>query len=153
MQIKIYDTKSGPAASPWSGRSQLQNVNGQGKVLTLGRCTSWALGKSTALAAIPLPNRPALLTGHGSDFHAWELELHEIGTHIQLAQVQSKNSMATKLGLPRLYQQDEYHAIAVQLDGCLNKWEKSLPDDWRLQNMHMIHDRRARAERYLLHFR
>ncbi|OTA07477.1 Zn2Cys6 transcriptional regulator [Trichoderma parareesei] len=97
--------------------------------------------------------RPALLTGHGSDFHAWELELHEIGTHIQLAQVQSKNSMATKLGLPRLYQQDEYHAIAVQLDGCLNKWEKSLPDDWRLQNMHMIHDRRARAERYLLHFR
>ncbi|TFB05393.1 hypothetical protein CCMA1212_002667 [Trichoderma ghanense] len=121
--------------------------------VALERCTSWALGKSTALAAIPLPNRPALPTGHRADFHAWELELHEIGTHIQLAQVQSRNSMAAKLGLPRLYQQDEYHAIAVQLDGCLNKWEKTLPDDWRLQNMHMVHDRRARAERYLLHFR
>jgi hypothetical protein len=84
---------------------------------------------------------------------AWELELHEIGTQIQLAQVQSRNDLAAKLGLPRLYQQDEYHAIAVQLDGCLNKWEKSLPDDWKLEKVQMIRDRSARAEGYLLHFR
>lgn len=119
----------------------------------MSRCTSWALGKSSALAAIPLPNIPALRTGGGAELHAWELELYEIGSQIQLAQAQSRNNLAAKLGLPRLYQQDEYHAIAVQLDGCLNKWEKNIPDDWKLQNVQMIHDRSARAERYLLHFR
>ncbi|KAF5139451.1 Sorbicillinoid biosynthetic cluster transcription factor sor3 [Metarhizium anisopliae] len=107
------------------------------QMLNILGCTSWALGKSSALAAIPLLNRPAIPTGNSAELCAWELELHEIGTQIQ-------NNLAARLGLPRLYQQDEYHVIVVQLDGCLTKWEESPPDDWKLS---------ARAERYSLHFR
>jgi hypothetical protein len=81
------------------------------------------------------------------------LELHEIGNQIQLAQTQTRNSLAARLGLPRLYQQDEYHAVAVQLGACLNKWENDLPSDWKLQNLQKIVDRTSRAERYLLHLR
>lgn len=92
-------------------------------------------------------------TDSGAEHHGWELELHEIGTQIQLAQSQSRNPLTTKLGLPRLYQHDEYHAIAVQLDGCLTRWECRLPDSWRVHNVHNIGDRSARVERYLLHFR
>jgi hypothetical protein len=57
------------------------------------------------------------------------------------------------LGLPRLYQQDEYHAVAVQLDACLNKWENELPDEWKLQNLKSVADRTSRAELYVLHLR
>lgn len=81
------------------------------------------------------------------------LELHEIGNQIQLAQTQTRNSLAARLGLPRLYQQDEYHDVAVQLDACLNKWENALPSDWKLQNLAKVIDRTSRAERYLLHLR
>lgn len=83
----------------------------------------------------------------------WGLELHEICNQIQLAQTQTRNTLAARLGLPRLYQQDEYHAVAVQLDACLNKWEDGLPDSWKLQNLPKAVDRASRAERYLLHLR
>lgn len=80
-------------------------------------------------------------------------ELHDIGNKIQLAQTQIRNRVASNLGLPRLYQQDEYHAVAVQLDACLNKWESTLPDDWKAQNLRVFGDRKSRVERYLLHLR
>jgi hypothetical protein len=80
-------------------------------------------------------------------------ELHEIGNQIQLAQTQTRNALAARLGLPRLYQQDDYHAVAVQLDACLNKWENGLPSDWTLENLNKVVDRTSRAERYLLHLR
>lgn len=83
----------------------------------------------------------------------WALDLHEIGNQIHLAQTQTQNSLAVRLGLPRLYQQDEYHAVAVQLDACLNKWENNLPSDWKLQNLQKVVDRTSRAERCLLHLR
>jgi hypothetical protein len=80
-------------------------------------------------------------------------ELHEIGNQIQLAQAQCRNRAASGLGLPRLYQQDEYHAVAVQLDACLNRWESALPDDWKAHNLRAVVDRKPLVERYLLHLR
>jgi hypothetical protein len=80
-------------------------------------------------------------------------ELHEIGNQIQLAQTQIRNCASSALGLPRLYQQDEYHAVAVQLDDCLNKWESALPEDWKAQNIRAVGDRKLVVERYLLHLR
>jgi hypothetical protein len=81
------------------------------------------------------------------------LEFHEIGNQIQLAQTQTRLGVAAKLGLPRLYQQEEYHAVAVQLDASLNKWEKSLPTHLKRQNLASIVDKKSRTEGYLLHLR
>ncbi|RHZ63907.1 putative transcription factor [Aspergillus thermomutatus] len=129
--------------------------------VALDRCVSWSLGRTSAPSLIPLPNRANSMCLGGSDQHsgryaerlARELELHEIGNQIQLAQTQTRNTLAARLGLPRLYQQDEYHTVAVQLDACLDKWEKDLPSDWKLQNLQKVVDRGSRAERYLLHLR
>ncbi len=44
------------------------------------------------------------------------LEFYEINIQIQLAQTQARNRLVARLGLPRLYQQDDYQTIAVQLD-------------------------------------
>ncbi|RYP65999.1 hypothetical protein DL769_006165 [Monosporascus sp. CRB-8-3] len=129
--------------------------------VALDRCVSWSLGRSSAPSPIPLPNGTDSMPssssyqqgGRHTEYLAWGLELHEIGNQIQLAQTQTRNSLAARLGLPRLYQQGEYHAVAVQLDACLNKWENGLPSDWKLQNLQNVVDRTSRAERYLLHLR
>jgi hypothetical protein len=108
---------------------------------------------------MPLHNRTDLLSSNSqqsskiADNLRRGLELHEIGNHIQLAQSQARNSLSAKLGLPRLYQQDDYHAVAVQLDACLNKWENGLPSDYQMQNLSKVVDRTTRAEGYLLHLR
>jgi hypothetical protein len=81
------------------------------------------------------------------------LELQEICNQIQLAQTQTRNTVASRLGFPRLYQQDEYHTVAVQLDLCINKWENSLPSDWKLENLPKVVDRASRAQRYMFHLR
>lgn len=83
----------------------------------------------------------------------WGLEFHEIGNQIQLAQTQTRLGVAAKLGLPRLYQQEEYHAVAVQLDASLNKWEKTLPTNLKLHSLASVVDKKSRAEGYLLHLR
>jgi hypothetical protein len=123
-------------------------------------CVSWSLGRTSVPSLIPVPNMTAAIAPGGSDEsnrHAEHiargLELHEIGSQIQLAQTQTRNSLVAKLGLPRLYQRDEYHSVAVQLDGCLDRWEKNLPFDWKLQNLSRIADSTSRAGRYLLHLR
>ncbi|GFF51589.1 uncharacterized transcriptional regulatory protein C1F7.11c [Aspergillus udagawae] len=127
--------------------------------VALDRCVSWSLGRTSAPSLIPLPNRAEAMSTSGSFLqggrHAEHLsrELHEIGNQIQLAQTQTRNALAARLGLPRLYQQDDYHAVAVQLDACLNKWENGLPSDWKLENLNKVVDRTSRAERYLLHLR
>ena len=110
---------------------------------------------------ISLPNKPDPISSSGdyrqgdrdAEHLARGLELLELGNQIQLAQTQTRNSLAARLGLPRLYQQDEYHAVAMQLDACLNKWENSLPSDWKLENLQKVADRTSRAELYLLHLR
>ncbi|GFF55478.1 hypothetical protein IFM58399_10082 [Aspergillus lentulus] len=127
--------------------------------VALDRCVSWSLGRTSAPSLIPLPNRADAMSTSASYLeggrHAEHLsrELHEIGNQIQLAQTQTRNPLAARLGLPRLYQQDDYHAVAVQLDACLNKWENGLPSDWKLQNLGKVVDRASRAERYVLHLR
>ncbi|KAH8689408.1 putative fungal-specific transcription factor [Talaromyces proteolyticus] len=129
--------------------------------VALDRCVSWSLGRTSAPCLILFPYKTDSMCTRSScqqgDKHdeslAWKLELHEISNHIQLAQTQVRNNLAAKLGLPRLYQQDEYHAVAVQLDACLTKWENSLPSNWMLENLQSVVDRTSRAERYLLHLR
>lgn len=59
------------------------------------------------------------------------LELYEIANHIMLSQVSVSSNFADSLGLPRLYQKDEYFGTALQLDLCLNKWEKNIPPSLR----------------------
>ncbi|KAK2608940.1 hypothetical protein QQS21_002516 [Conoideocrella luteorostrata] len=129
--------------------------------VALDRCVSWSLGRTSAPSLIPLPSRANSTpsrsnherSGENSDQITRGLELFEIGSQIQLAQTQTRNSVANKLGLPRLYQQDEYHAVAVQLEACLNKWEHDLPNDWKLQNLRMVSDKTSKSERCLLHLR
>lgn len=55
------------------------------------------------------------------------LELFEICNHIVLAHVSVGNSAACKLDLPRLYHNEEHCATVMQLDTCLSKLEKNLP--------------------------
>ncbi|OKL57802.1 hypothetical protein UA08_07261 [Talaromyces atroroseus] len=129
--------------------------------VALDRCVSWSLSRTSAPPLILLPHRADSMTsresyqqsGSQADHFTLGLELHEIGNQIQLAQTQTRNCLASRLGLPRLYQQDEYHVVAVQLDSCLNKLENNLPSDWKLQNLPNVVDSTSRAERYLLHLR
>ncbi|KAJ3550374.1 hypothetical protein NM208_g10 [Fusarium decemcellulare] len=124
--------------------------------VALDRCVSWSLGRTSAPVLIFSPNRASIISSgdpHNlidDEHRTRELELYEIGNQIQLAQTQC---LATKLGLPRLYQHQEYHNMAVELDTCLNRWENNLPNDWKLQNLQDVVDRASRAERYVLHLR
>lgn len=83
----------------------------------------------------------------------WGLELHDIGNQIQLAQIQSRSSLAAKSAAGSLGPQEEYHAAVVRLDACLGKWEESLPTDWQLRNLRLVGDRTSRMQRYMLHLR
>ena len=55
------------------------------------------------------------------------LELYEIANHVMLSQVSACSSTTNRLGLPRLYENGDYFGTAVQLDNCISKWEKELP--------------------------
>lgn len=121
-------------------------------------CVSWSLGRTSAPTLISLPRRSEFIRrddeldlSRGEEHHTRMLELFEIGNHIQLAQTQTRNTLAAKLRLPRLYQQDEYHVVAVQLDACLQEWECNLPVYLKRQGLKSITDRRSRAKACLLH--
>ncbi|KAH8890721.1 putative fungal-specific transcription factor [Thozetella sp. PMI_491] len=127
----------------------------------LDRCVSWSLGRTSAPSLV-FPPRWIDFAGTNGDFtqdfsqdepFKRGLEFYEINVQIQLAQTQTRNRLAARLGLPRLYQQDDYQTVAVQLDTCLNRWENSLPNDWKLPNLCGIQDRTMRMERYMLHCR
>jgi hypothetical protein len=60
-------------------------------------------------------------------------ELYEINNHVMLSQMSTSNSLADKLGLPRLYRNEDYFGSVVQLDACLNKWEENLPRCLRIE--------------------
>ena len=64
-----------------------------------------------------------------------------------------RNGMVSRLELPRVYQQDEYHAVAVQLDDCISKWMAGMPDDWKLENLPKVSSETYRAKAYFLHMR
>jgi len=65
------------------------------------------------------------------DYLSHMVELYEISNHIMLSQL-PPSSVMDMLGLPRMYQNQEYFVTAVQLDACLNKWEKGLPGALRV---------------------
>lgn len=122
------------------------------------RCVNWVLGKSSAPSLIPLHEQSRTVarfpSGGKTDHLIRNLELHEIGNQIQLAQTGAWSQLGPRLGLPQLYEQNEYHIVAVQLDECLSSWEKKLPDDWSLQSLQYCVDGGPfRAERYLTHLR
>ncbi|KAJ6082083.1 hypothetical protein N7499_006957, partial [Penicillium canescens] len=122
--------------------------------VALDRCISWSLGKTSALVLIPSPPpSSSQQLGEKAMQDTLGLRLHEIGNQIQLAQIQTRTSLAARFRPPLLSQQDEYHNAALQLDACLQDWENSLPADWQHQNLRMVVDRSSRAERYLLHLR
>ncbi|KAH6886878.1 putative fungal-specific transcription factor [Thelonectria olida] len=154
MCIYISDSPSGKDSS---SEAQLRQQV-WASCIALDRCVSWSLGRTSTPSLMPLHNRTDLLSLSGStNTHAGKLrmalELHEIGNHIQLAQTEARNTLSARLGLPRLYQQDDYHAVAVQLDACLNRWEDGLPSDYKLHNLSKVGNRATRAEGYLLHLR
>ncbi|RDW56548.1 hypothetical protein BP6252_14098 [Coleophoma cylindrospora] len=59
------------------------------------------------------------------------IDLYEMSNHIMLLQAPASNISADRLGLPRLYQDNEYLSTAVQIDACLNKWERGLSQPLR----------------------
>ena len=129
-------------------------------MLTLQSCVSWALGRpGSSPSTHRLPKGNQLANANPSrndaelDFSELERELHEIGNQIQLAQTESKNTLAARLGLPQAYGGNEYHTLAVQLDSSLNRWEDELPQKWKLDYVHRILERGAMAKVYLLHIR
>jgi hypothetical protein len=121
------------------------------------RCVNWVLGKTSAPSLLPLHGQSmanaSFPCGRTTDSLVRSLELHEIGNQIQLAQTGAWSHVGPRLGLPQLYEQNDYHIVAVQLDECLSKWEKNLPGDWSSQNLQYCMDGPLRAELYLIHLR
>ncbi|EED14460.1 fungal specific transcription factor, putative [Talaromyces stipitatus ATCC 10500] len=152
-----YDLPSGESSNEERLKRQIWT-----SCVGLDRCVSWSLGTISTLFPV-LPSHSAegscsiSSTGNQqldkSHVELLHLELYEIGNQIQLAQTQSRNIFAAKLGLPRPYQQEEYHAVAVQLDACLDKWENRIPSKWKLQELSRVVDRETRTHGYLLHVR
>lgn len=76
-----------------------------------------------------LEGQPHVLSAH---YFTRTLELYEVSNHIMFSQPPACSSFGEGLGLPRLYQNEEYFGTVLQLDACLNKWEKSLPQSLRV---------------------
>jgi hypothetical protein len=72
--------------------------------------------------------------GQSNYYFTKGLELYEITNHAMLSQTSSHHSLAVKLGLPHLYQDEEYFITAVKLEASINKWDKSLPRSLRLDS-------------------
>ena len=82
---------------------------------------------STTLDSLPNDEQDGDNAESSTVFFMKTLELYEICNHIVLSQVSVCNTFANRLGLPRLYENEDYFGIAVQLDNCLSRWEKDLP--------------------------
>ncbi|KAJ6016343.1 hypothetical protein N7540_010934, partial [Penicillium herquei] len=123
--------------------------------ISLDRCVSWSLGRTSALALVPSPHwrSACTLEERQTETSRWDSELHEIGNRIQLAQIQTRSTLAARSVVPSLHQQEEYHTAAVHLDNCLNKWEANLPSEFQLRNLKLQEDRIPKMTRYLLHIR
>ncbi|KAK9780260.1 putative Zn(2)-C6 fungal-type domain-containing protein [Seiridium cardinale] len=117
------------------------------------RCVSWSLGRKTAIFLVSLPDdanpNASSENSRQVDNSLGGLGLHKIGNQIQLAQIQTRSSLVSELGLPRPHPQDEYQALVVQLDASLDRWENNLPSHWKLINL--PEDRAVPPERLLLH--
>jgi hypothetical protein len=81
------------------------------------------------------------------------LEIYEICHHIMLSQVSTGSNLADRLGLPCLYQSEHYFSNTLQLDTCLNKWEKSLPESLRYNSSELPNDSNLYGQSVMLRFR
>lgn len=104
------------------------------------RGLSWVLGR-TSMASL-ITSSATDTSPYGTDqedqfcvpaalYSTKMIELYEISNHIMLSQESGRGGFVARLGLPTLYHNNEYIGTALQLDACLKKWEKSLPQDWR----------------------
>ncbi|KAL2844398.1 fungal-specific transcription factor domain-containing protein [Aspergillus pseudodeflectus] len=118
--------------------------------VALDRCTSWSLGKPSALVPVPLPQNSSQRRGvTNPPKDSWGMRLYEIGNQIQLAQLRARSTY----GSASQSQQDEYCNAALQLDASLQQWEDSLPAEWQAQNLKMLGDSSSRSVGYLLQLR
>ncbi len=82
------------------------------------------------------------------------LEGYEITNHVMLSQLPPRSSLAEKLGLPRLYHNDEHYCnTAMKLDACVDRWHKSMPQPFRLEIAREGADRVAYVRAFLLRLR
>ncbi|KAL2848398.1 fungal-specific transcription factor domain-containing protein [Aspergillus pseudoustus] len=123
--------------------------------VSLDRCISWSLGKTSALMLVPIPTssiqgrRPA-----GTMRTTLHSRLYEIGAQIQLAQIQTRTGLPARSRPPLApLQQEEYCHVALHLDALLRQWETSLPTDWQLPKFTTPGDTPSCGERYVLHLR
>jgi hypothetical protein len=80
-------------------------------------------------------------------------QLYEISNRIMLGQIAVSSSLTDGLGLPRLYMDQEDAGNAVQLDMCLNNWEKSLPQSLRSGSSQSKEDEVLQRQRVMLRLR
>lgn len=64
---------------------------------------------------------------HDDDYFTKVLELYEIAYHITLSQMPSANTFDGSLGLPQLYEKEDYYSNVVRFEACIEKWQKALP--------------------------
>ena len=103
------------------------------------RGISWVLGRTSLISSnFSSADSPGGLgEKQGVDpYFTNVIELYEISNHIMLSQAPACSSLGDRLGLPRLYQNEDHFGIVVQLDACLNKWEDSLPKTLRYNPSH-----------------
>ena len=70
-----------------------------------------------------------------------------------LSQVSASRSITNRLGLPRLYENEDYFGAALQLDGCLDRWEKNLSQSLRHDIFQVGVDDSLQRRRVALHLR
>ncbi|KAH8891153.1 putative fungal-specific transcription factor [Thozetella sp. PMI_491] len=134
LGLHVPDTS--PAGSNGHNKHRKRQI-WQGCIL-LHRAISWSLGRTPV--ASPIVEAEFLSDeGLGGVYNAPYqqyltkcMEVYEITNHIMLSQTSMHTSFADKFGLPRLHQNEEYCALSMKLENCLNKWHQTLPQSLTL---------------------
>ncbi|KAL1876188.1 hypothetical protein VTK73DRAFT_9626 [Phialemonium thermophilum] len=110
--------------------------------VSIDRELSWSLGPtsmipltatSSAIDTLYENNERADSSGElaHAAYIAKSLELYEISGYIMLSQIPAGSRFSEALGLPRLGHSADL-SVAIQIDGCLRKWERNLPTELKL---------------------
>lgn len=132
LQLSGISTSS-PLTRDAARRAQLWQL-----CMSMDRQSSWLLGRISTYS-ISLHLSPAVIQASTPEilpyfqFSTKMSELYDIAHHIMLAQISTGSSLADRLGLERLYQNQEYPSVAVKLDACLSKWELEVPQSLKLE--------------------
>lgn len=81
------------------------------------------------------------------------LELYEISNHIMLSQSNSSSSSGERLGLHRLFRNDEYLSDVIHFDACLDRWEAGVPNMLRIEECRGDGDPDVYRQAAILHLR